>query len=231
MRIMKYTLLLLAFVSAGAFAQVDEDELGAWYMLMWNHNPAPGKTIGFQGDIQHRNWDLGGDLEQLLIRGGVSWTPSGSKVKYTVGYAHITSGAYGSSSGKSREHRFYQEALVSQKVGMRGFVSHRFRLEQRDVDNQDMRNRLRYSLGLNYPLNQDTLGKGAVYLSLYNELFINLEQDIGAGRQVDYFDRNRSYAALGYSVSDRTRLQFGYMHQELDNYGKGQLQLNWFQSF
>src|SRR5690606_36104090 len=113
------------------------------------------------------------------------------------------------------------EALVSQLVGNKSFFSHRFRLVQRDVDNQDRRNRLRYALGLNYPLNQDTLGKGAVYLSLYNELFLNLEQDIGGGRQVDYFDRNRTYAALGYSLSDRTRLQFGYMHQELDNYGKG----------
>ena len=69
-------------------------------------------------------------------------------------------------------------------------------------------------------------GQGAVYLSLYNELFVNLEQDIGDGRKVDYFDRNRTYVALGYSLTDNIRLQFGYMHQETDDIGKGQLQFN-----
>ena len=221
----------LSFITLTAFGQIDEDKTGAWYMLMWTKNPAAGSTIGLQGDIQHRNWDLGGDLEQLLIRGGVTWTPQGSSTKYTLGYAHITSGAYGHSDARSREHRIYQEALVPQKLGEKTFLTHRFRLEQRDVDGQDTRNRFRYFIAMNYPFNQATLGKGAVYLSLYNELFINLEQDIGGGRKVDYFDRNRAYAALGYSLSDTSRLQFGYMHQALDNFGKGQLQFNWIQSF
>ena len=64
-----------------------------------------------------------------------------------------------------------------------------------------------------------------------NELFVNLERDIGNGREVDYFDRNRTYVALGYSLSDNIRLQFGYMHQETDNLGKGQLQFNLFHRF
>jgi len=224
-----FAFLMLANTS---FAQlIDEDQTGAWYMFMWNKAPAPGSTLGWQGDIQHRNWDTGGDLEQLLVRGGLTWTPQGSTVKYTAGVAHITSGAFGPGSNTSKEVRLYQEALVSQKVGTRVFLTHRFRLEQRDVENQDFRNRFRYSLGLNYPFNQDTLGKGAVYLSLYNELFVNLEQDIGSGRRVDYFDRNRAYVALGYSLSDTSRLQFGYMEQTLDTLSKGQLQFNWIQSF
>jgi hypothetical protein len=37
--------------------------------------------------------------------------------------------------------------------------------------------------------------------------------------------------ALGYSLSDDVRLQFGYMHQETDNLGKGQLQFNLFLRF
>jgi hypothetical protein len=227
-------LLLAAMLSLStplALGQIDEDQTGAWYMLMWTKNPAGGSQVGLQGDIQHRNWDMGGDLEQLLIRGGVTWSPGQGNIKYTLGYARITSGVYGPSDGKSREQRLYQEALIPHTLGQKTFLTHRFRLEQRDVDGQDTRNRLRYFIGMNYPFNQATLGKGAVYLSLYNELFINLEQDIGGGRQVDYFDRNRSYAALGYSLTDTTRLQFGYMHQALDNIGKGQLQFNWIQGF
>ncbi len=47
---------------------------GAWYMYFFNA-PFEGSQWGLQGDVQYRNWDLGGDLEQLLIRGGLTWRP------------------------------------------------------------------------------------------------------------------------------------------------------------
>lgn len=223
-------LLVISLSSPLSLAQIDESDTGAWYMYLWN-TKLEGSNFGFQGDIQHRNWDLGGDLEQLLVRGGLTWSPDESNNTYTLGYAHITSGRFGSSNSKSRENRLYQEATITQRLGSRLFLSHRFRLEQREVDGQDYRNRFRYFVALNYPLNQDNLGRGAVYLSLYNEIFVNLEQNIGNNRSVDNFDRNRAYVALGYSLSDDLRFQFGYMHQETDVWGKGQLQLNLFHRF
>jgi hypothetical protein len=229
-----YRTLVLCFlswlISSNAAAQIDEDQTGAWYMYLWNTS-FEDSQFGLQGDIQHRNWDLGGDLEQLLIRGGLSWSPEHSKVKYTFGYANITSGAFGSSSRTSSEHRIYQEASIPQRWGEKLFIGHRFRLEQRWVEDQNYRNRFRYFLSVNYPLNQIDLSKGSIYLSFYNEIFINLENDIGEGRSVDAFDRNRTYLALGYSVSDQIRLQFGYMHQKTKSVDKGQLQLNLFHSF
>lgn len=223
-------LFALFLFTPALHAQVDQGQTGAWYMYMWNHENAD-TGFGLQGDIQERLWDVDEDLEQLLIRGGLTWRPEGSAVKYTMGYAHITSGAFGPGGDKVRENRLYQEALAGQTLGDRWYLTHRFRLEQRWVDNQDFRTRLRYFLGLNVPLNQDTLGRGAIYLAFYNELFLNLENDIGNGRRVDTFDRNRAYAALGYSLQDNVRLQFGYMWQENDNYGKGQLQFNLIHSF
>jgi len=91
--------------------------------------------------------------------------------------------------------------------------------------------RLRYLIGVNYPLNRDTLGKGAVYLAFTNELFVNGERGIGRGRRVDWFDRNRAYAGMGYAVSNTLRLQFGYLEQTLDSSRKSQLQLNIIQTF
>ncbi len=221
--------LVLLFPSI-ALAQIDEDQSGAWFMYLWN-TTLQGSQFGFQGDIQHRNWDLGGDLEQLLVRGGLTWSPEGSGNKYTFGYAHITTGTFGPSDNTSAENRLYQEASIPQRFGEKLFVSHRLRLEQRWVENQDYRNRFRYFLNVNYPLNKADLGKGSVYLSFYNEVFINLEQDIGNNRSVDEFDRNRAYLALGYSVSDRARLQFGYMQQTTRNVNKGQFQFNLFHTF
>lgn len=227
--------LLIAAALAGllfstpSLAQVDENELGAWYMYFWNV-AAGDRKFGLQGDIQHRNWDSGGDLEQLLIRGGLTWQPDDGRGLYTFGLAHITSEAFGPSGQAVREKRVYQEALLPQRVGRRMYMTHRFRFEQRWVAGQDFRLRGRYFFALNVPFNQDTLAAGAHYFSFYNELFVNLNKDIGDGRSVDAFDRNRFYLAYGYSIRDNLRVQFGYMHQKTDNIGKGQLQFNLFHS-
>lgn len=77
-----------------ASAQVDEGQAGAWYMYFWN-TKFNDSNFGLQGDVQHRNWDLGGDLEQLLIRGGLTWSPENSNNTYTFGYANIKSGTFG----------------------------------------------------------------------------------------------------------------------------------------
>lgn len=224
------SIAVLALIAGPVAGQVDEDELGAWYMYMWS-TELDDSVLGFQGDVQYRNWDTLGDLEQLLIRGGTTWSPERSIAKLTLGYAYVESGAYGPSSATTRENRIYQEALIPQRLGARLHLTHRVRLEQRWVESQDFRTRLRYFLAMNYPLNRDTLGPGAWYLSLYNEVFVNGERKTGGGRRVDRFDRNRLYAALGHSLSDNLRVQLGYMFQNTETVDKGQLQLNLMHAF
>ncbi len=217
--------LLVCLLAPAAHAQIDEDELGAWYMYFFNA-PFEDSQWGVQGDVQYRNWDLLGDLEQLLIRGGVTWRPKSNDAMFTLGYASITTGEYGSGDSTVHENRIYQEALIPQKIGERFYLRHRFRYEQRWVDDQDFRTRYRYALFMNVPLNQTDLGEGAWYLSMYNELFINGQRDIGDGRSVEYFDRNRFYIAGGHSLRDNLQVQFGWMYQSTDNVGKGQMQLS-----
>lgn len=213
-----------------AVAQVDEDQLGAWYMYFFNKS-FDDSRFGLQGDLQYRNWDLGGDLEQLLLRGGMTWRPASLDMLVTLGYANITSGEFGPGDDTVNEDRVYQEALIPQKLGERVFLRHRFRYEQRWVDNQDFRTRYRYALFMDIPLNQSDLKKGAWYLAFYNELFINGQRDIGDGRSVELYDRNRTYGALGYSLSDSLRVQGGYMYQHSDTVRKGQLQVSLHHSF
>ena len=55
-------------------AQPQNDQLGAWYMYFFNTN-FNDSPWGVQGDIQHRNWNIAGDLEQLLLRGGLTYSP------------------------------------------------------------------------------------------------------------------------------------------------------------
>lgn len=220
-----FSLLFLLLISIGATAQINDDKTGAWYMYLWNTS-FKESNFGLQGDVQYRNWNLGGDLEQLLLRGGLTFTPDNTNIKFTAGYGHITSGDYGDSNETSAESRIYQEALLPQKVGNRFFVTHRFRYEQRWVEDQDLRTRYRYNLFLNVPFNQPKLDRGSVYLALYNEIFINGQREIGNGASVELFDRNRFYAALGYSLNNNLKVQLGYMEQTTNSLSKGQVQLS-----
>jgi hypothetical protein len=225
-----FWLALAVLGTRAAAAQIDESEVGAWYTYAWNA-AFEERRFGFQGDVQYRNWDSLGDLEQLLLRGGITFRRDSGRTLFTAGLAHITTGAYGASGATIAERRLYQEALVPGRIGRKVYLTHRFRFEQRWLDGQDFRTRLRYFFGVNIALNQDTLSRGATYLALYNELFANLETDIGDGRRVDNFDRNRLQLAVGRSLTDDLRLQVGYMFQQTETVGKGQLQLNLIQTF
>lgn len=211
-------------------AQLDQDKMGAWYMYFFDTNFKDSKW-GIQGDVQYRNWNMAGDLEQLLLRTGVTYKPENTNVKLTLGYGNITTGAFGDSNSTSTESRIYQEALFPVKFGNRIYTKHRFRYEQRFVEDQDFRTRYRYNLFLNIPLNGKEIVKNTFYLALYNELFINGERNIGDGRKVEVFDRNRFYSALGYSINKGMKIQLGVMRQSTNNWNKNQLQLSLHHSF
>lgn len=225
---MKYlitTLSLFLTLQSQAQTSFDEDQLGAWYMYFWNTSFGESRW-GLQGDVQFRNWDLGGDLEQLLLRGGVTYVPKNTATKLTLGYGNITTGAFGDATTTTSESRIYQEALIPNHLGSRFYLTHRFRYEQRFVENQDFRTRYRYNLFMNVPLNNTKLEEKTVYIALYNELFINGQRNIGEGNNVEIFDRNRAYAALGYQLKSNLKVQLGIMNQTTDNWSKNQLQLS-----
>lgn len=225
-------LALIAFIVASSwtFSQVNDKQTGAWYMYFWNAN-IKDSGFGFQGDVQLRKWNIFGDLEQLLIRGGAWYSPKNANVKFTLGYGDITSGAFGEAKQTSRESRIYQEILMPHKLTDRFTLRHRIRYEQRFVENQDFRTRYRYALFMNVALTKPKVEKGALYLSVYDEIFINGQRDIGNGGSVEIFDRNRAYAALGYAFLDNLKMQLGYMQQTTNSWNKGQLQLSLHHSF
>ena len=228
----KYLLiLLLTSVLSPSVAQgVDEDQLGAWYMYFFNKRFGDSQ-FGLQGDYQFRFWNAGSDLEQILLRTGVTYTPKNANVLFTLGYATITTGEFGEGDDTFNENRIYQEALIPQKIGSRFLLTHRFRYEQRWVDDQDFRTRYRYNIFVNVPLNETELKSGVIYLALYNEIFINGQRDIGEGRSVGFFDRNRTYLGLGFGLLDNLRVQAGWMKQTTNAWSKGQAQVSLHHSF
>ncbi len=229
---MRHFFIVLVFIGFYNFtnAQIEQSKTGAWYMYFYKHQ-FKNSQFGIQGDLQYRNWNTIGDLEQLLIRSGVTFNPKTANILFTLGYANITTGEFGDGNATVSESRIYQEALFPQKLGKRFHLAHRFRYEQRFVENQDFRTRYRYNLFLNIPLNNESLSDNTFYIALYNELFINGQTEIGDNRVVELFDRNRTYLGLGYVVKPSMKFQFGWMNQKTVNWGKGQLQLSFHHSF
>lgn len=187
--------------------------------------------FGIQGDYQFRFWNLAGDMEQILLRTGATYTPKNTNILFTLGYANITTGTFGDSRENFVENRIYQEALFPQKIGKRFLLTHRFRYEQRWVEGQDFRTRYRYNLFINVPFNKTDLGQGVLYAALYNEIFINGETNIGDGRIVQLFDRNRTYLGVGYGLANSLRVQLGWMRQTTVGWTKNQAQVSLHHNF
>ena len=224
------TVLLVSFVSMNIFSAksqvIDESQMGAWYMYFFNTSHEKSK-IGFQGDVQYRNWNIAGDLEQLLLRGGVTFKPEKANIKFTLGYGNITTGAFGEDHSTINESRIYQEALFPTKIGERFYLNHRLRYEQRFVEDQSLRTRYRYNLFVNVALNQKEMKEKTIYLALYDEIFIN-----GTGMPgQNIFDRNRAYIALGYVLKKGMKFQLGIMNQTTNTVNKNQLQLSFHHAF
>lgn len=227
----KFILVVMVCCFFGSVnAQIEQSKTGAWYMYFFKHQ-FKNSQFGIQGDLQYRNWDVLGDLEQLLIRSGITYKSKKTNVLFTLGYGNITTGQFGDSNTTTSESRIYQEALFPQKLGGRFYLAHRFRYEQRFVENQDFRTRYRYNVFLNIPLNLKEIKEKAIYLALYNELFINGQTDIGNNASVQLFDRNRTYIGLGYVLKPNMKFQLGWMNQKTVNWGKAQLQLSFHHSF
>jgi hypothetical protein len=165
--------LFFSFFSFSSFAQ-DEPDLGAWYMYFGGVE-FEDSQFGIHAEVQYRNHNIIGDLEQLLLRTGLRYHLKDGSATFTLGYGNITSEGVGEPNNTFYENRIYQEALLRQNVSI-AYLNHRFRYEQRFVDIQDARTRFRYALFINIPLTTKKFTAGGVYIPIYNEIFINGEK-------------------------------------------------------
>lgn len=212
------TLKLLLIFTMG-YAQ--NNEPGNW--LIYFGNLQINEKWNMHHEVQYRNFNLLGDTEQLLLRSGIGFNLSENN-NILIGYGFIYSEPYIVNTTKKtnfNEHRIFQQFITRQNFN-RLTVQHRYRFEQRFIED-DFRLRLRYFIGLNYTLNKTNQLKNTIYLSAYNELFINTDEN--------YFDRNRLYGGLGYRFSKNFRVEVGIMNQTLSNTSRNQLNMKTFINF
>lgn len=197
--------------------------MGNW--LIYFGNKQIDSKWNWHHEVQYRNYNAIGDLEQLLLRTGIGYNLSENNNNLLLGYGFIFSENYiGQSAEKVnlKEHRIYQQ-FITKQTGFRVKVQHRYRLEQRWVDEADFRLRFRYFLALNLPFNNRDMVDDTWYGSIYNEIFIN---DRGI-----IFDRNRLYFGIGYKLSSLAKFEVGYMNQIFTNGSRDQLNLITFLNF
>lgn len=135
----------------------------------------------------------------------------------------VNSFAYGDQpiAHETTEHRIWEQVILKNKVG-RVEIQHRYRLEQRFIENwlknSDntfqldgfvFRQRVRYRFLATIPLSRKYLDNNTLFLSVYDEPFLGFGEGIGK----NILDQNRLYIALGWRFTKDFNVQLGYLNQ------------------
>lgn len=203
--------LMLPYISIA-----QSSDFGNW--LIYIGNKKVNSKWNIHNEVQYRNYDAIGDLEQLLLRTGLGYNLSENNHNLLLGYGYILSQNYIADTQNKmdvNEHRIFQQFTSKQNVGSVSLI-HRYRFEQRFVES-DFKMRLRYFLAFKVPILKSETSPTKLYLSAYNEVFLNTESDV--------FDRNRVYGGLGYQLNKNVRIEAGYMSQLFENSSRDQFNL------
>ena len=216
---MKFNILLIwLFVLVATYCFAQPTNTGNWLMYIGNNKIA--KRFNLHNEIQYRNYNALSDLEQLLIRAGIGYNISENNNNILLGYGYIASERYVNTTDKVRteEHRLFQQFITRQNFN-RIFIQHRYRVEERFLKN-DFKVRFRYFVSLNIPITKKEMIQNALYLSVYNELFVSNTTPV--------FDRNRLYGAIGFVINKSFRVEAGFMSQILEKTHREQFQIGFY---
>jgi hypothetical protein len=142
-----------------------------------------------------------------------------------VGYVYTWNFKYGKfpAAIPENEHRMFEQVVVKLKAG-RLNLNNRFRLEQRWIEhnvisnegvisrqNWVYKNRFRYRLLANVPINKSKMEAKTFFFSVWDEMFVSF------GKNVTYTlpDQNRIYFGFGYKFNASGTVSLGYMNQYL----------------
>ncbi len=209
---MKHYLFIVVFFPFIAISQ--NSDFGNWLIFLGNKGFK--EKFNWHSELQYRNYNAIGDLEQLLVRTGVGMNLSENNNNVLLGYGYVRSENYDPSNTEklvTEEHRVFQQFITKQSFGRFNF-QHRYRFEQRFIKH-NFRMRLRYFFGLQIPINRKELIEKTTYFSAYNEVFLNTHHAV--------FDRNRLYVGAGYKFNKAVRVEVGYMNQVLSSFNRDQL--------
>ena len=209
--------LLFSFKGFSNDPQKGDPNLGGWYMYFGNTKFADTKW-NLNYDVQHRNHEFVSDLNQLLLRASAQYNLL-DNLTVGSGYAFVHTEEFEKPDLPFMENRIFQDVITQQKIATAS-VRHRFRFEQRFIEDQDCKTRFRYQLGLDVPIYHNAEKNQSLYASFYNELFMNTDE---TSRKNNAFDRDRLYLGAGFKFNQNLGVQVGWMNQMLQKTSHQQL--------
>ena len=212
-------LLITILLLYSLLASAQKSDVGNWFIYFGNQQI--NKRWNWWNEVQYRNFNFAGDLEQLLLRTGIGYNLTENNNNILLGYGYILSNPYVTGTNDkttTTENRIYEQFITRQNFG-RVFIQHRYRLEERFLSS-GYKMRFRYFLSFNVPINKPLIEKGSLYLSAYNEIFLNFKSPV--------FDRDRLYGALGFAINKYLRIETGIMYQIYETSSRPQFQIVFF---
>jgi hypothetical protein len=209
--------ILLGLCVQPSFGQ--KSNFGNW--LIYFGNQAIDNKWNWYNEVQVRNYNFIGDLEQLVLRTGIGYNLTENNNNVLLGFAYVYSERYVPAIEKkisSDTYAIYEQFITRQNFG-RVFILHRYRIEERFLPD-DFRMRFRYFLSFNIPVTDKAMSRHTLYFSVYNEIFLN--------GQTPVFDQDRVYGAMGFVINQNLRAELGVMTQIFENRNKSQLQMVFF---
>jgi hypothetical protein len=211
------TTILMCLCLKSPLAQ--KSNFGNWFVYFGNQ--AINNKWNWYNEVQIRNYNFIGDLEQLVLRTGIGYNLTENNNNVLLGFAYIYSEPYIPNTDQktsNNTYTIYQQFITRQNFG-RFFILHRYRIEERFLT-VDFRIRFRYFLSFNIPVTDKTMSSNTLYVSAYNEIFLNDETPV--------FNQDRVYGALGWVINKNLRTELGVMTQIFENRNKSQFQIVFF---
>ncbi|TGE23961.1 DUF2490 domain-containing protein [Hymenobacter aquaticus] len=179
---------------------------GNWYIGTVVLPGSVEKKWGGYVEVQARSDGLFRQYFYNELKGGVSYDLDKN---FTVLLGTGRYSTFDEPGPRTLEKRLWQQLVLSQYMD-RLKIEHRYRVEQRWLhyqaeDSTAFRQRLRYRLNAFLPLNHKTVTEKTVFLSVYDEVFLNPRGPV--------FERNRFYTGLGYQFNRHLNVQLGWVRQ------------------
>jgi hypothetical protein len=194
---------------------------GSWVILTAQLPGSAEHRWGGYVELQARSNALARQFFYYEVKGGASFDIDPNFTVLVGGGRYSTSDYRALDDGPLNTEKRLWEQLVLTQYAKRLKLEHRYRIEQRWFtfrdDSTAFRQRLRYRLNAFYPLNKKTVTTGTLFLSAYDEIFLNPRGPV--------FERNRVYGGIGYQFTKHLIAQLGYVNQANYNYATQQGQV------
>ena len=120
--------LLIFFLLLTINISAQKSNVGNWFVYLGNQKI--NNQWNWHNELQYRNFNFLGDLNQLLLRTGIGYNLTENNNNILLGYGFINSQKYISDSNEkvgTNEHRIYQQFITKQSFD-KVFLQHRYRI-------------------------------------------------------------------------------------------------------